>query len=163
MNNSTANVKTGRPNYSARKVVPQNNIAAGSGMPPGALPFNSVVQLMEESEARKQARERAMRYDEAKARAELSGIYVPKFRAPKKPSRADAEDDEYYAPPAAAFVPPRGADYEGFEEVKKKTRKPKRELTTSELNRKMAEPPSDDEEEEYNGELFDNARQHEHL
>ena len=47
--------------------------------------------------------------------------------------------------------------------MKKKERKVKREMTTAELNRRVMEAPSDDEDGEINAELYDNARQHEHL
>lgn len=156
MNSKTSNKIAGRPNYSARKVLPPNDIAAGSGMPPGALPFNAVVQLTADAEQRAKAREEAMKRDEAKARMELSGIYVPRFRRNK--NTAEEEEDESLPP----FIPARIADYEGFTEVRRKARKPKRELTTAELNQKMMEPPSDNEDGEVNAELYDKARQHEH-
>lgn len=150
--------KTFGPNYAAaRKVHPSNTIAAGSTMPPGSLPFTAVVQLTVDSDARKKAREEAMKRDEARTRAELSGMYLPRFR----PAKASVfEQDEEYIPQTAR--PTNGPDYEGFTEVKKKVRKQRRELTTSELNRKMMEPPSDDEGDEWNADLYDNARQHEH-
>ena len=154
-NNKTTFKSTGRPNYSARKVLPTNDIAAGSGMPPGALPFNAVVQLTVDAEQRAKAREAAMKRDEAKARMELSGIYVPRFR--KNRNIDEEEEDDSLPRPIASKV-----DYEGFTEVKRKTRKPKRELTTAELNEKMMEPPSDDEDGEVNAELYETARQHEH-
>ena len=163
MSNTTSKKTTaGRPNYSARKALPPNDIAAGSGMPPGALPFNAVVQLTVDAEVRAKAREEAMKRDEAKARMELSGIYVPRFHRRSGDAIHNFDDEE---------VPPfiygkmsmnRGPDHEGFTEVKRKTRKPKRELTTAELNAKMMEPPSDDEDGEVNAELYDTARQHEH-
>jgi len=152
--------KTFGPNYAAaRKVLPSNTVAAGSGMPPGSLPFNAVVQLTVDAEARAKAREEAMKRDEAKARMELSGTYLPRFRPAKK---AFSEQDDDDGPPVARSMTTHGPDYEGFTEVKKKARKHKRELTTAELNQKMMEPPSDDEEGEVNPELYENARQHEH-
>jgi len=158
MNNTSKKTTTGRPNYSARKVLPTNDIAAGSAMPPGSLPFNSVVQLTVDAETRARAREEAMKRDEAKARMELSGLYLPRFR----PIYRGTEEDEDQGPPVARSMTTHGPDYEGFTEVKKKTRKSKRELTTAELNAKMMEPPSDDEDGEHNAELYENARQHEH-
>jgi len=160
MNNTSKKTTTGRPNYSARKVLPTNDIAAGSAMPPGSLPFNSVVQLTVDAEARAKAREEAMKRDEAKARMELSGTYIHRFY--RRPA-ATQEDEEEDRPPVARSMATHGPDYEGFTEVKKKTRKSKRELTTAELNAKMMEPPSDDEDGEHNAELYENARQHEHL
>ena len=160
MNNTTSKkTLAGRPNYSARKALPPNDIAAGSGMPPGALPYNAIVHLTNEAEARERARQAAMKRDEAKARMELSGIYVPRFR-PSHPGKytEEEEDDDMPQPILSRNAP----DYEGFTEVKRKTRKPKRELTTAELNAKMMEPPSDDEEGEVNAELYEKARQHEH-
>lgn len=149
--------KTFGPNYAAaRKVLPSNTIASGSTMPPGSLPFNAVLQLTVDAEARAKAREEAMKRDEARTRAELSGMYLPRFRPTKK--EKDDEEEEYEPPQKQV----KGPDYEGFTEVKKKARKHKRELTTAELNQKMLEPPSDDEDEEINPELFENARQHEH-
>jgi len=159
MNNKSSYKPTGRPNYSARKVLPPNDIAAGSGMPPGGLSYNAVVHRTNEEEARERARQEAMKRDEAKARMELSGIYVPRFR-PTHPRPYEEDEEEEEIPVIQSTL--KQPDYEGFTEVKKKTRKPKRELTTSELNRKMMEPPSDDEGGEYNAELYENARQHEH-
>jgi hypothetical protein len=161
MNNSSQKTTAGRPNYSVRKALPPNNVAAGSGMPPGSLPFNSVVRLTVEEEARAKAREEAMKRDEAKARAELSGIYVPRFR-PKHPGKYTDEEEELEGPPVPRTRSSHGPDYDGFTEVRKKTRKTKRELNTAELNAKMMEPPSDDEDGEVNAELYDRARQHEH-
>lgn len=158
MNNTSKKTTAGRPNYSARKVLPTNDIAAGSAMPPGSLPFNAVLQLTVDAEARAKARAEAMKRDEAKARMELSGIYIPRFRQSHS-SRFVEEEEEETAPPV---IYGKMADNEGFVEVKKKTRKPKRELTTAELNRKMMEPPSDDEDEEHNADLYETARQHEH-
>jgi hypothetical protein len=152
--------KTFGPNYAAaRKVLPSNTIAAGSAMPPGSLPFNAVLQLTVDAEARTKAREEAMKRDEAKVRMELSGTYLPRFRPAKKAFSEQDDDEEDYVSPTKST---KGPDYEGFTEVKKKSRKHKRELTTAELNQKMMEPPSDDEEGEVNPELFENARQHEH-
>lgn len=161
MNNTTTTTmkSAGRPNYSARKALPPNNIAAGSGIPPGALPFSAVVHLTNESEARQKAREEAMKRDEAKVRMELNGIYMPRFR-PSHPKQV--EDEEEDVPSAPRTVSSHGPDYEGFTEVRKKVRKTKRELNTAELNRKMMEPPSDDEGGEFNADLYDTARQHEH-
>lgn len=153
MSNSSSFKTAGRPNYSARKALPPNDIAAGSAMPPGALPFNAVVQLTLNSEARAKAHEEAMKRDEARTRAEFSGIYVPQFRPSTRARKVDYEED----PPSQEMVF-RGPDSDGFTEVKKKSRKPKRELTTAELNRKMMDPPSDDEDGEYNADLYDNGR-----
>lgn len=160
--NSTPTMKsTGRPNYSARKVLPTNNIAAGSGMPPASLPFNAVVQLTVDAEARARAREEAMKRDEARTRAELSGMYLPRFRPTNRTTEREEEEDT--GPIVPQYIRGKSADDEGFTEVKrKKTHKPKRELTTAELNQKMMEPPSDDEDGEHNADLYDNARQHEH-
>lgn len=160
MSNTTTFKSTGRPNYSARKVLPSNTIAAGSGMPPGSLPFNSVVQLTVDADARARAREAAMKRDEARTRAELSGMYLPRFRPMNK---GPVEEYHETGPAIPQFVRGRDADDDGFTEVKKKDRKVRRELTTAELNRKMMEPPSDDEEGEVNAELYETARQHEHL
>ena len=158
MSNNTKFKPAGRPNYSARKALPPNDIAAGSGMPPGALPFNAVVQLTVDAEARERARQAAMKRDEAKARMELSGIYVPRFRKNNNTAEEEDEEDESLPP----FIPGKIADYEGFTEVRRKSRKPKRELTTAELNEKTMEPPSDNEDGEVNAELYETARQHEH-
>ena len=160
MSNTTTFKSTGRPNYSARKVLPSNTIAAGSAMPPGSLPFNAVVQLTVDADARTRAREAAMTRDEARTRAELSGIYLPRFRANKY---AGEEQEQESGPTVPTFVRGRDADEDGFTEVKKKERKVKREMTTAELNRRVMEAPSDDEDGEINAELYDNARQHEHL
>jgi hypothetical protein len=153
--------KTSRPNYAASrsKVLPPNDIAVGSAMPPGALPFSTIVHLTNEAETRERARQEAMKRDEAKARMELSGIYVPRFRPSHPRKFAEDEEEEDMPQPILSH---RGPDHEGFTEVKRKTRKPKRELTTAELNAKMMEPPSDDEEGEVNAELYEHARQHEH-
>ena len=160
MSNTTSKKTTaGRPNYSARKALPPNNVAAGSAMPPGSLPFNAVVQLTVDAEARARAREEAMKRDEARTRMELGGIYVPRFRSNKVAPRYEEDEEDYTAPPV---IPGKMADYEGFTEVRRKSRKPKRELTTAELNAKMMEPPSDDEDGEHNAELYETARQHEH-
>lgn len=160
MSNTTTTKSAGRPNYSARKALPTNTIAAGSGLPPGALPFSAIVHLTNESEARQKAREEAMKRDEAKVRMELSGMYVPRFR-PSHPKQF-TEDEEEEGPSVPRTISSHGPDHDGFTEVRRKLRRPKRELTTAELNKKMMEPPSDDEGGEFNADLFDNARQHEH-
>jgi hypothetical protein len=159
MNNTTSK-KTiaGRPNYSARKALPPNDIAAGSAMPPGALPYNAIVHLTNEADSRERARQAALKRDESKARAELSGIYVPRFR-PSHPGKFTEEEEEDQPRPIMSH---RGPDYEGFTEVKRKSRKIKRELTTAELNAKVMEAPSDDEDGEVNADLYENTRQHEH-
>lgn len=156
MSNTTTTKSAGRPNYSARKAPPTNNIAAGSGIPPGDLPFSAIVHLANESEARQKAREEAMKRDEAKVRMELNGIYMPRFR-PSHPKQVEYEEEEGPSVPRT-----NGPDYEGFTEVRRKVRKTKRELNTAELNRKMMEAPSDDEGDEFNADLYDTARQHEH-
>ncbi len=161
MNNTSKKTNAGRPNYSARKALPPNDIAAGSAMPPGSLPFTAVVQLTTESDARKKAKEEAMKRDELRTRSELSGTYLPRFRPMNRETRYEEEEDDT-GPYVPQFVRGKDADDDGFTEVKKKSRKTKRELTTSELNRKMMEPPSDEEEGEHNAELYENARQHEH-
>jgi hypothetical protein len=97
-----------------------------------------------------------MKRDEAKVRMELSGMYVPRFR-PSHPKQF-TEDEEEEGP----SVPRMTSDHDGFTEVRRKLRRPKRELTTAELNKKMTEPPSDDEGGEFNADLYDTARQHEH-
>lgn len=160
MSNTTTK-STGRPNYSARKVHPSNTIAAGSAMPPGSLPFNAVLQLTVDADARAKAREEAMKRDAVRTRMELSGMYLPRFRANKY--TGEQEQERETGPAVPTFVRGRDADDDGFTEVKKKERKVKREMTTAELNRRVMEAPSDDENDEWNADLYENARQHEHL
>jgi hypothetical protein len=114
--------------------------------------FTAVTQATVEAEERERNRQAALRRAEERAKYELSGIYVPRFRSAKPV--ADEEDE----PPAPEFVPSK-MDVDGFQIVKKKARKTKRELTTAELNAKYAETASDSEEEaDVNGELFERRR-----
>jgi len=116
--------------------------------------FTAVTHAANEAEERERARQTALRRDEERVRHELSGIYVPRFR----PARVQEEEPEDDAP---AFIPSK-IDVDGFEIVKRKTRKPKRELTTAELNAKFAEDASDsDEDADVNSELFERRRREE--
>jgi hypothetical protein len=117
--------------------------------------FTAVTNATVEAEERERNRQIALQRAEARARHEISGIYVPRFR----PSRFEKEVEEA---PEPEFVPSK-IDVDGFEVVKRKTRKPKRELTTAELNAKFAETASDSdaEGEDVNGELFERRRREE--
>jgi hypothetical protein len=117
--------------------------------------FTAVTNATVEAEERERNRQIALQRAEARARHEISGIYVPRFR----PSRPVEEVEEA---PEPEFIPSK-IDVDGFEVVKRKTRKPKRELTTAELNAKFAEAASDSEAEgdDVNGELFERRRREE--
>jgi hypothetical protein len=117
--------------------------------------FTSVTHAANEAEERERNRQIALRRAQERDRHEISGIYVPRFR----PSKPVEEEDES---PVPEFIPSK-IDVDGFQVVKKKTRKPKRELTTAELNAKFAEDASDSEEEgdDVNGELFERRRREE--
>lgn len=100
-------------------------------------------QAMEEEKARK-------------ARNEVSGMFLPRFR-PGRLANMEAEDYEEEAPQPTSR--PK-VDYEGWEEVKKKAKKQPRELSMAELAKKYEEASneSDDEEADVNSHLYDNRR-----
>lgn len=127
----------------------------GSSMTVFDKSFSSVTHAATEAEERERNRQMALRRAEERARHEISGTYIPRFR----PGRVvEEEDDE---PPPPEFVPSK-IDVDGFQTVKKKARKPKRELTTAELIAKFAQHDSDSEEEcDVNGELFERRRREE--
>lgn len=78
-------------------------------------------------------------------------------------ARHDEEyDQEELAPAAAAAAAPIGDDM-GWTEVKRKTRKPKRELTVEEMDERdrQREQAEKNSNEEFNGHLFDSNR-HDH-
>jgi hypothetical protein len=138
-------------------------LAAGAGVRPLSSfdkSFTAITQAAVEAEERERARQAALERDAERARHEMFGMYMPRFR-PNRLGKDEAEDD---VPPQKEFVPSRGPDEEGFTEVRAKARKSKRELTTAELNAKFAEVGSDESEDgaaDHNGELFERRRREE--
>ena len=92
-----------------------------------------------------------------KARNEISGVFIHRFREGRLANVAGEEEEYEEEQPSAR---PSKVDYEGWEEVKKKAKKQPRELSMAELAKKYQEASndSDDEEEDVNSHLYDNRR-----
>lgn len=97
---------------------------------------------------------------EAADRRDTEQIMARRVR--RRYARHDVDqDEEELAPPPREPVAPGIEDDVGWTEVKRKTRKPKRELTIEELDERARRQEEDDQEEDFNGHLFESNR-HDH-
>lgn len=127
--------------------------------------FSSLAtQWKEEEERQKIVGARRPREED-----EIQGVFV-RYGRRARVSRVEEDDGEYYdqdgyeGTDSHGFVLPPKVDSDGWEEVRHKRMKPKRELTSRELEEKYALDNDDDEDNEevdHNGELFDTNR-HDH-
>lgn len=133
-------------------------IGAGGGQTHVAFDqkFSTLASNWQRSDDLEMAREAYEKEKARKARNEVAGVYIHRFREGRL---AGAEKEEDIHQPYVPH-PPAKVDYEGWEQVQKKARKTPRELTEAELAKKYEEAAtdSDDEEEGMNSHLFDNRR-----
>jgi hypothetical protein len=118
--------------------------------------FSTLASNWQRADDYELARAEMEREKARKARNEVSGVFIPRFR----PGRlAEMEEEGYVEEEQPKVVPPK-VDYEGWEEVKSKAKKQPRELSMAELAKKYenAASESDEEEKDVNSHLFDNRR-----
>jgi hypothetical protein len=132
--------------------------------------FSKTVNEMAVAEEQQRIRENYEKEQANKARNEFQGVYILGSVHSARPSfvkdlvedfdECEGFEREEYDTTA----PPPSEDDDGWTSVKQKERKPKRELTTSELAAKYREAgdAADREEEEFNGDLFDAAQRRNH-
>ena len=134
--------------------------AGGGGHVVFDTSFSSLALNWQASDDMEKKLQEYRREKDAKRQFETTGVYVHRFR----PGHMDggSSSDEGPAEPYV-FVPPK-VDFEGWQEVKVKTRKPKRELTMAEIAQKYherGEGSGSGSEGDHNEELFDTNR-HDH-
>jgi hypothetical protein len=138
--------------------------------------FSSTVREMAEADERDKLRSAYERDQETRAQNEFNGVYIlGSIRTETSRSTVrrfvrnlneefDATDVDYSREEYGAVDTPLKDEDEGWATVKQKVRAPKRELTAAGLAAKYiaAGEAADREVEEFNGDLFDTRRRHEH-
>jgi hypothetical protein len=137
--------------------------------------FSKTVNAMAAAEEQQRIRETYEKEQVNKARNEFNGVYIlgsirtdtvqntvrsfVRDLAEEFDEQANFEREEY-----DTMAPPPSEEDDGWTSVKQKVRKPKRELTASELAAKYtaAGDAADREEEEFNGELYYASHRHDH-
>lgn len=114
----------------------------------------------EESDKRLEAYRKSQAESE---RRQYESLY--RIRAPRNESRRDSYDDEDdQDTPAPAIVAAGGGQEDedsGWIEVKRKVRKPKRELTIVEMEARDRQKDAEEDQAEFNAELYETGR-HDH-
>lgn len=137
---------------------------AGSVIPMGGqtvvfdASFSSLAKNWQASDDMEQKLQEYRRKKDTAQQFETTGIYTQRFRPGRMAEDSSGGEDEPYV-----FVPPK-VDCDGWQEVKQKARKAKRELTMAEIAQKYRERGERSEsgsEGDHNGELFDTNR-HDH-
>lgn len=134
--------------------------AGGGGHVVFDTSFSSLAANWQTSDDIERKLQEYRREKDAKRQFETTGVYVQRFRAGRMDG--DSSSDEGPAEPYV-FVPPK-VDCDGWQEVKVKTRKEKRELTMAEIAQKYherGEGTGSGSEGDHNEELFDTNR-HDH-
>lgn len=138
--------------------------------PEFATSFSKTVSEMAHEEEQQRLRDAYAKEQQTKIQSEMNGVYIlgsvhrprPSFvrdLVEEFDSTEGFEREEY-----DTTAPPPNSDDDGWTSVHQKVRKPKRELTTSELAAKYqaAGDAADREEDEFNGDLFQAAHRHDH-
>jgi hypothetical protein len=142
----------------------------GGGGAPSTMKFGTsfsslAAQWKEEEERQKIIGARKVKEDD------IQGVFM-RYGRRTRIRRVEEDDGEYYdedgyegSSDGHGFVLPPKVDADGWEEVRHKRIKPKRELTSRELEEKYALDDDDDENDmedvDHNGELFETNR-HDH-
>ena len=115
--------------------------------------FSTLASNWQQSDDMDVAREAYRREKARKARNEVSGVFIHRFREGRLANTE--EEEEYYED-----VPQPKVDSDGWEEIKKKARKTPHELTEAELAAKYEKAALENErdEQDVNSHLFDNRR-----
>lgn len=121
--------------------------------------FSTLASNWQRADDLEMARQAYEKEKARKARNEVAGVYIHRFREGRLAGAGAEEEEDIHQP----YVPHQKVDYEGWEQVQKKARKTPRELTEAELAQKYehAATDSDEENEGMNSHLFDNRRRDE--
>jgi hypothetical protein len=139
--------------------------------PEFATTFSKTVAEMAAIEERDRLHAAWEKEQAMRAQNEFNGVYILGSVHSARPTfvkdlaeEFDVADVSYEREEYDTNPPPPNSEDDGWTSVKQKVRKPKRELTATELAAKYvaAGEAADREEEEFNGDLFNASHRHDH-